>query len=128
MDGSTISEVHYLTREDPPRLLTTVSSPRCPWPTGGQGRRCLSPEAALTLAKWGLALEKAAGGPQDLEWCQDQEGALYLLQTRPLQSGPVAAMESQEPGEIPESSHPVLARRGYCQSRPGDGPGTCGTP
>jgi pyruvate,water dikinase len=122
VDGSTMSEVHYLTREETPRLLETVTSPLYPLTPGGEGRVCLSPEAALTLAKWGMALEKAAGSPQDIEWCQDIEGALFLLQSRPLKICPVYPEEFQEPAEIPESSHPVLLKGGVTAS-PGLGMG-----
>ena len=39
---------------------------------------------ALQLARWGLDLESFFGHPLDVEWCQDQDGRLYLLQARPL--------------------------------------------
>ncbi len=38
----------------------------------------------LILADWGIRLEKYYGEPQDIEWCKDNKGGLYLLQTRPL--------------------------------------------
>lgn len=123
VDGSTMSEVHYLTREETPRLLETVTSPLYPLTPAGEGRVCLSPEAALTLAKWGMVLEKAAGSPQDVEWCQDKQGRLFLLQSRPLKIYPVYPEESQEPAEIPEGGYPVLLKGGVTAS-PGLGMGT----
>jgi len=78
VDGSTVPEVHYLSREKPPRRLSAIASPNCPSEPGDPGPACLSPEAAVTLAGWGLALEKLAGRPQDLEWCQDRQGKLFL--------------------------------------------------
>ena len=45
---------------------------------------CLSPEQIRTLVEIGLALEKHFGGPQDVEWAEDQEGAIVILQSRPL--------------------------------------------
>jgi pyruvate,water dikinase len=122
VDGSTISEVHYLTREEKPRLVETVASLQCPLLPGGEGRVCLSPEAAFMLAEWGIALEKVAGHPQDLEWCQDKAGALFLLQSRPLKISPVAREELPEPAEIPEDRHPVLLQGGVTAS-PGVGVG-----
>jgi pyruvate,water dikinase len=116
VDGSTMSEVHYLTREENPRRLETVTSPLYPLAPGGEGRVFLSPAAALRLAKWGMALEKAAGSPQDVEWCQDKEGTVFLLQSRPLKLCPVYPEEFQEPGEIPEDSHPVLLKGGVTAS------------
>jgi len=38
----------------------------------------------LSLAKWGIALETFYGGPQDIEWCKDNEDRLFILQSRPL--------------------------------------------
>jgi pyruvate,water dikinase len=116
VDGSTMSEVHYLTREETPRLLETLTSQQCPLTSAGQGRVCLSPEAALTLARWGLALEKAAGTPQDVEWCQDKKGALFLLQSRPLKICPVHPERFQEPAELSEGGHPVLLKGGVTAS------------
>ncbi len=43
--------------------------------------------SVLTLAAWGMRLEDAANGPRDVEWCQDEGGRLYLLQSRPLKTG-----------------------------------------
>jgi pyruvate,water dikinase len=122
VDGSTMSEVHYLTREENPRLLDTVTSPRCALLPGREGRVCLSPETAVTLARWGMALEKVAGGPQDLEWCQDKEGALFLLQSRPLKISPIYPEECQEATEIPEGGHPIVLQGGIGAS-PGLGMG-----
>jgi pyruvate,water dikinase len=47
---------------------------------------CLDQEQMQRLAKLGLELEKYFGGPQDVEWCLDQAGELYLVQSRPLQT------------------------------------------
>ncbi|MBU8848662.1 MAG: PEP/pyruvate-binding domain-containing protein, partial [Desulfobacterales bacterium] len=40
--------------------------------------------AALTLARWGISLETHFKEPQDIEWCQDKSGKLFILQSRPL--------------------------------------------
>ena len=40
----------------------------------------------LLLADWGMKLEKHFNEPQDIEWCMDKQGRLFLLQTRPLRS------------------------------------------
>jgi pyruvate,water dikinase len=39
---------------------------------------------ALVLADWGMRLENHYKEPQDIEWCTDNEGHLFLLQSRPL--------------------------------------------
>lgn len=45
---------------------------------------CLDDASAAILAKWGLELEALTGSPQDVEWTQDQEGNLLVLQSRPI--------------------------------------------
>lgn len=37
-----------------------------------------------TLAEYGLALERAFGGPQDIEWSVAEDGQVFLLQARPI--------------------------------------------
>jgi pyruvate,water dikinase len=44
----------------------------------------LDESTALQLASWSLRLESHFGGPQDVEWCLDKTGNLYVLQSRPL--------------------------------------------
>jgi pyruvate,water dikinase len=44
----------------------------------------LDDEAALTLSEWALSLEDFHGTPQDIEWCMDNQGELFILQSRPL--------------------------------------------
>jgi pyruvate,water dikinase len=39
---------------------------------------------ARALAEIGLALERALGGPQDIEWSIDRDGRIVLLQSRPI--------------------------------------------
>ncbi len=38
----------------------------------------------MTLARWSVDLEKFYGEPQDIEWCRDHSGRLFILQSRPL--------------------------------------------
>jgi pyruvate, water dikinase len=45
---------------------------------------CLDDQSAMVLAKWGLELESLAGIPQDIEWTQDQENKLFILQSRTI--------------------------------------------
>lgn len=40
--------------------------------------------SVLTLATWGTDLEGFYGEPQDIEWCKDNSGRLFILQSRPL--------------------------------------------
>jgi pyruvate, water dikinase len=74
VDGSTIPESHYLTREPTPKPVQSTASPFCPLDPGGEARVCLPVETAVRLAEWGMTLEGLGGGPQDIEWCQDKQG------------------------------------------------------
>jgi pyruvate,water dikinase len=61
---------------------------------GGLDRRRLPPEEAnapslglkelALLAEWGIRIEKHFKVPQDIEWALDEEGELWILQSRPL--------------------------------------------
>lgn len=55
----------------------------------------LDDQSARTLAGWGVKIEKHYKEPQDIEWCMDREGKLFILQARPLQS-------EEKNGEKPE--------------------------
>lgn len=44
----------------------------------------LSDDEALTLARWGVAIERHYGRPMDVEWAKDGlDGQLYIVQARP---------------------------------------------
>ncbi len=65
----------------------------------------LSEAAARKLAAMGLALEAAAGAPQDVEWVLGPDGGLSILQTRPMAveaatAGPAKAPPPSRP-EVP---------------------------
>ena len=47
----------------------------------------LADDAVIQLADYSLALEKAFGGPQDIEWAVDKKGSLFILQSRPIGQG-----------------------------------------
>ncbi|GAU09402.1 PEP/pyruvate-binding domain-containing protein [Desulfoplanes formicivorans] len=48
----------------------------------------LEPEAYAQLIETAMRIEEIQGEPQDLEWAFDDQGRLFILQTRPL-TGPV---------------------------------------
>lgn len=122
VDGSTIPESHYLTREPAPKPVGSTASPFCPLEPGGKNRVCLPVETAVRLAEWGMTLESLGGGPQDIEWCQDKQGELFLLQSRPLRVGPAVTEASFETAEPPAIGHPILLAGGVTAS-PGVGMG-----
>ncbi|MBW1987560.1 MAG: pyruvate kinase [Deltaproteobacteria bacterium] len=123
VDGSAVPEVHYLTREEPPHLLETIVRPAVGRDQKGPPKPCLSNENTLVLARWGMILEKLFGGPQDIEWCQDKNGVIFLLQSRPLKTGPISACQAWENGKIPEFNNPILLEGGLTAS-PGMGTGS----
>jgi pyruvate,water dikinase len=45
---------------------------------------CLNRDQLGRLAKMAMQVERHFHGPQDIEWCFDQQDRLYLLQARPL--------------------------------------------
>ena len=53
-------------------------------PLEEQNRPCLTEEAVQTLARWSLTLERYYKRPQEIEWSLDEEGRLWLLQSRRL--------------------------------------------
>lgn len=47
-------------------------------------QRCLNQDQLERLAEMALQVEAHFNGPQDIEWCFDQQDQLYMLQARPL--------------------------------------------
>jgi pyruvate,water dikinase len=82
------------------------------------GKPCLEPEHLKTLWEWARALEEHFHGPQDMEWALDDEGNLFLLQTRRLEYAGRA--EEEKLGDL--SSAQVLLEGGTTAS-PGAGAG-----
>ncbi len=81
-------------------------------PDGGTQQRTLSEEEALqpvltdaevvAVAELGRRIEEHYGFPQDTEWAFDPDGALWMLQSRPvttLHDEPLASATASEPSE-----------------------------
>ena len=51
---------------------------------GKKSGPAIAESAAASLAASGLRIEEHFGAPQDIEWAEDADGALTILQTRPL--------------------------------------------
>ena len=85
-----------------------------PTPEGGTTTRTLSEQEALlpvlddaevvALARLGLTDEEHYNAPQDTEWAFDSEGALWILQSRPITALPEA------PAPTPAEGGTVLLR------------------
>ncbi|MGO8761508.1 MAG: PEP/pyruvate-binding domain-containing protein [Desulfobaccales bacterium] len=75
-----------------------------------QGREAaLTDEQALELARIALKLESHFKGPQDIEWCIDGVGRIFILQSRPLKQ--MAAPRSDS-AEVRAGEHAVLLKGG----------------
>jgi len=74
----------------------------------------LTDEQVLTLAGIALRLEEHFQGPQDIEWCLDRQGRLFILQCRPLQQMATAARQEVGPQEL--VSQPRLLQGGQMAS------------
>jgi pyruvate,water dikinase len=66
------------------------------------------------LTHYGLSLEAYFKEPQDVEWCVDQSGKVFLLQSRPLGLGRPAVDVSPAGQKFP--GHPVLLTDGSSAS------------
>ncbi|WP_449244336.1 PEP/pyruvate-binding domain-containing protein [Desulfobacca acetoxidans] len=69
----------------------------------------LSDEAIKTLVKWALHLERYFKRPQEIEWAQDESGALWLLQSRFMNISKTA-MPPQEDIALVASRYQVILR------------------
>ncbi len=71
---------------------------------------CLEPKYLRTLWEWALILEKHFHRPQDVEWALDEEGRMYILQTRGLRAA--ERLEEKKTPRIQSPQHPVLLEGG----------------
>lgn len=88
VSGEALPSVYALAR-DPMRIATRPDAP------------LLTDEQALELGRMGLALEEHFGAPQDVEWCLDAAGQLFVVQSRPLGPDDAAAAPPAPAGDIP---------------------------
>ena len=133
VDGRVDPDVYRLTREDPPRLVSSETPVKEAMlvirPGGGveerpvdpadRERACLSVERIEELGRALLRLEEHFGSPQDVEWAVDQDGRLLFLQARPLRLESGSALLP----DLPEiEAEPVLEGATVACSGAGAGP------
>lgn len=63
------------------------------------GRRVLSDEEAVELARLALRVEEHYGSPQDMEWAIGPDGRTWLVQSRPVTALEPEAVTGARPGE-----------------------------
>mgnify|MGYP005849277259 FL=1 len=80
-----------------------------PVPEEERRRPCLSEEVVETLVKWGLSLERYFKRPQEIEWAQDENGKLWLLQSRFMNIPGAALRPPADIAEI-EARYPVIIK------------------
>jgi len=127
--GGVINPDHYLVAYQPPgRVLAQTIPPKevmlvCR-PQGGEAEvpvppalvhaPCLEPPQLARLAQWAAILEAHFHKPQDVEWALDDTGALWLLQSRPLQ---LPAPKASEPPPRTLKEYTVLLDHGAVACR-----------
>jgi pyruvate,water dikinase len=62
-------------------------------PSGDETRPAVTDAEVARLAEVALTVERYFDKPQDLEWAIDEQGALFVLQARPLRTGRPAKAE-----------------------------------
>lgn len=85
-----------------------------PVPVEQRREPCLDEAKIRQLAAYGVRLEEHYGQPLDIEWAQDQDGRLFILQARPLGMGHGQALDecSLTPEAEPLHGREVLLRGG----------------
>ncbi len=72
-------------------------------------------EKVETIARYSLRMEEHFDSPQDVEWCVDRSGRLFILQSRPLGFTQSRQAEAAR-AEFDPTSHPVLLSGGKTAS------------
>jgi pyruvate,water dikinase len=121
VDGTVTPDLWVISRGEPPAILRREIRDKgqkavCLAEEGvrltgdAQGTEAaLTDEQALRLARIALQLESHFQGPQDIEWCIDGEGRIFILQSRPLKQ--VAAPREQAVAAR-AGEYPVLLKGG----------------
>jgi pyruvate, water dikinase len=114
VDGSTVPDQFVLSRRDPEHFWAKkpaypATTARIAGITGGaSGPFCIAEKAVSALARWGLELEALSGGAaQDVEWTEDHQGRLLVLQSRPINAAQKSVDENSPAGGTEESLPPV---------------------
>ncbi|MEW6670949.1 MAG: PEP/pyruvate-binding domain-containing protein [Thermodesulfobacteriota bacterium] len=86
--------------------------------TGDAGLQpSLTPEQAAALAETAVRLEEYYRAPQDIEWAVARDGALLVLQSRPLKQ--MEAVKRDYPKDIAKSAGDTMIAKGGITASPG---------
>jgi len=125
VDGSVDCDLFVISRKAPPRIsfkeikekqkkfLCSLQDGVCQLDTSGidKDRPSITDKEALKLAELAIRMEQYYGSPQDIEWAVDQDGAIYILQCRPLQQVELLKMDYPE-AAIHKAKENVIASGG----------------
>jgi pyruvate,water dikinase len=127
VDGSGTPDLWIISRTKPLAIIDkeiSIKQPKyvclpeegvCREEIDEEGKKpALTDEQALELAQIALRLEEHFQGPQDIEWCIDREGRLYILQSRPLKQLDIEAR--REPEAAFAIENPPILRGGQMAS------------
>jgi len=134
VDGSAACDLFVVSRTDPLTVVAEDIRPKdrkfvcypeegvCRLDVTGEERLLpsITREHAIELARTAIDLERHYDVAQDIEWAIDPQGALYLLQCRPLQQKPV---ETAKPGTAPAAGGDSVVYRGGITAGPGTASG-----
>jgi pyruvate,water dikinase len=127
VDGAVTPQAYVVSRTNREIIEKTLSEQRimlvcndigdiseAPVPEVNKNSACLTDEQIKILSDHSLALEKHYGKPQDIEWAIDQQGALYVLQSRTLKTLTGGSRRS-----IPRrlEQYPILIDKGLIASK-----------
>lgn len=77
----------------------------------------LSNEQVRELAELGVRIEAHYGTPQDTEWAVDPDGAIWMLQSRPVTASGAVSAEPAAGGPGPELAHGLGAAPGIASGK-----------
>jgi pyruvate, water dikinase len=109
VEGASIPDVILVSRHDTTHFLdkqAAIENNNLVSQTASQKeteKLCLDDQSAMILAKWGLELETLAEIPQDIEWTQDQENKLFILQSRTIPQSLIKSDKIDVPISFPEN-------------------------
>jgi pyruvate,water dikinase len=83
-------------------------------PESEQQAPAIEDSVIFQLRDYGLMLEEFFKSPQDIEWATDNNGKLFILQSRPLHISESKPIEQAIP--VDETAHPVLFSGGKTAS------------
>jgi pyruvate,water dikinase len=122
VDGTISPDTYLVEKGTPPKILSieTADKPirlagaamggllQEDVPNDSRHAPCLSSKQIRDIAGYGQILETHYGSPQDIEWALDENGEIFILQTRPLH-----IFEREITQEIPEiADYPMLIKNG----------------